>query len=230
MFSVIFEVKPNRDRVDDYFDTAKMLRPELEQVNGFIDNIRYKSLTRDGWILSLSGWRDEKSVVRWRSTMMHHEAQTKGRDVIFADYHLRVGEVIQDTDVPAGYALQEQRLDETEAGEGTTVTLITAKRPAQFRETSNPADCSEFLGLNPYASGMLSWDVFEAVLTPGDLILLISWADRAAAEAFEKNTPDPVPAEGRLRHVRIVRDYGMFDRREAPQYFADAASNITIHP
>jgi hypothetical protein len=39
---------------------AKMLRPELEQVDGFIDNIRYKSLTREGGILSLSGWRNEK--------------------------------------------------------------------------------------------------------------------------------------------------------------------------
>jgi hypothetical protein len=31
-----------------------MLRPELEQVEGLIDNIRYRSLTREGWILSLS--------------------------------------------------------------------------------------------------------------------------------------------------------------------------------
>jgi len=22
-----------------------------------------------------------------------------------------------------------------------------------------------------------------------------------------------------LRHIRVVRDYGMFDRREAPQYY-----------
>ena len=42
-----------------------MLRPELEQVEGFVDTIRYKSLTRDGWSLSLSSWRDEKSLVRW---------------------------------------------------------------------------------------------------------------------------------------------------------------------
>jgi hypothetical protein len=26
----------------------------------------------------------------------------------------------------------------------------------------------------------------------------------------------------RLRRVRIVRDYGMHDRREAPQYYPDA--------
>ena len=64
MFSVIFEVHPKTEQWDVYLDNAKMLRPELEQVDGFVDNIRYRSLTRQGWILSLSGWRDEKSVVR----------------------------------------------------------------------------------------------------------------------------------------------------------------------
>ena len=62
MFSVIFEVQPKADRWDAYLGNAKLLRPELEQVDGFVDNIRYRSLTREGWLLSLSGWRDEKAV------------------------------------------------------------------------------------------------------------------------------------------------------------------------
>ena len=37
MFSVIFEVFPNRENWDDYLDNAEMLRPELEQVEGFVD-------------------------------------------------------------------------------------------------------------------------------------------------------------------------------------------------
>ena len=78
MFSVIFEVHPKTEQWDVYLDNAKMLRPELEQVDGFVDNIRYRSLTRQGWILSLSGWRDEKSVVRWRTRMRHHEVQAEG--------------------------------------------------------------------------------------------------------------------------------------------------------
>jgi len=57
------------------------------------------------------------------------------------------------------------------------------------------------------------------VLTPGDLLLLLSWRDHAAAEAFEKTAR--LLEDGRLRHVRIVRDYGMFDRREAPKYYPE---------
>jgi heme-degrading monooxygenase HmoA len=102
MFSVIFEVHPKPDKWDAYLANAKMLRPELEQVDGFVDNIRYKSLTRDGWILSLSDWRDEKAVVRWRTMMRHHVVQEKGRSEILLDYHLRVVQITQDTRIPEG--------------------------------------------------------------------------------------------------------------------------------
>jgi len=121
----------------------------------------------------------------------------------------------------------EQRLDETEVGEGTTITLITMKRPAEFKETGNPADCAQLMGLDPRADGILEWDLLDAVLTPGDLILLISWHDHAAAERFEDEFT--VPDGARLRRVRVVRDYSMFDRREAPQYYADAKGRESIH-
>ena len=81
---------------------AKMLRPELEKIDGFIDNIRYASLTREGWLLSLSSWRDEKSLVRWRTTTAHHKIQQAARDRVFADYRLRIGQVVSDNQVPAG--------------------------------------------------------------------------------------------------------------------------------
>ena len=221
MFSVIFEVHPSPDRWDAYLDLAKMLRPELEQVDGFVDNIRYKSLAREGWVLSLSGWRDEKAVVRWRTTMRHHGAQEKGRSEIFLDYRLRVGQVTRDTRIPDGHTLREQRLDETETGAGTTVTLIDARRPARWIETPGAAESARYLGLDLHVDGLVGWDVFDAVLTPGDLILLITWRRNADAEAFERKAAPPDGA--RLRRVRVVRDYGMFDRREAPQYYPAVA-------
>jgi heme-degrading monooxygenase HmoA len=227
MFSVLFEVLPNKENWDDYLNNAKMLRPELEAINGFVDNIRYKSLTRDGWILSLSSWRDEKSLVRWRTQSRHHQVQQKGRDAILADYHLRVGQLTADNQLPKGQVLAEQRLDETEVGQGRAVTLINATRPTEWNQISNPWECAEWLGLDPWDGVSTSWDIFDAVLTPGDLILLISWKDHEAADAYENSsTPrDDV----RMRRVRIVRDYGKYDRREAPQYYPDAKGAATIH-
>lgn len=219
MFSVLFEVHPRSDQWDAYLGYAKMLRPELEQIEGFVDNIRYRSLTREGWILSLSSWRDEKSLVRWRTRMRHHQAQENGRAEILSDYHLRVGQLTQDTGLPDGYALHEQRLDETEVGEGTTVTLIDGNRPPDRVEEAGPDAVATWLGLAPDAPGLVAWDVFDAVLTPGDLILLLSWRDQRAAENFGASAR--LPDDARFRRVRVVRDYGMFDRREAPQYYPD---------
>ena len=220
MFSVIFEVHPKADQWDAYLGYAKMLRPELEQIEGFVDNIRYRSLTREGWILSLSNWGDEKAVVRWRTKASHHEIQQKGRDAVLLDYHLRVGQLTQDTHLPEGYTLQEQRLDETEVGEGTTITLVSTKRPLESVKQTTPEAIAKSLGFAPTASGLITWDVFDAVLTPGDIILLISWRTHSDAEAFERSAS--LPPDARLRRVRVVRDYGMFDRREAPQYYPDA--------
>ena len=121
----------------------------------------------------------------------------------------------------------QRRLDETEVGDATTVTLINATRPAEWKQTDNPYDCAEWLGLNPWAADCTSWDIFDAVLTPGDLILLISWKDSAAAQAYEDTSAPNDKA--RVRRVRIVRDYGKYDRREAPQYYADAKGGETLH-
>jgi hypothetical protein len=48
-----------------------------------------------------------------------------------------------------------------------------------------------------------------------------TWRDEVHAHAFHANAP--VPRDARLRRVRVVRDYGMFDRREAPQYYPEIA-------
>jgi heme-degrading monooxygenase HmoA len=222
MFSVLFEVHPRSEQRDKYLGLAKMLKPELERVDGFVENIRYSSLTRDGWLLSLSGWRDEKAVVRWRTQMHHHETQLKGREVILLDYHLRVGEVVVDTKLPEGQSLQAHRLDETEVGRGTAAILIDAPRSGQLGEQSTSAEVAAWLGRPEIDAGLVSWDVFEAVLTPGNLILLMYWTSESAAVAFERSVK--LPEHGRFRRIRVVRDYGMFDRREAPQYYPDVPS------
>jgi heme-degrading monooxygenase HmoA len=219
MFSVIFEVKPRGDQWDTYLGLAKSLRPELEQIDGFVDNIRYRSLTREGWILSLSNWRDEKAVVRWRTKAHHHEVQEKGRGSVLADYHLRVGQITRDTHPPEGCTITEQRLDETQAGEGTTAMLIDAKRSEDWVKAQSPEAVAAVLGVASRADELIAWDAFDAVLAPGEIVTLLSWRNAAAAEAFAKAAK--LPDDARLRIVRVVRDYGMFDRREAPQYYPE---------
>jgi len=118
-------------------------------------------------------------------------------------------------------------VDDSEVGEGTTVALVDARRPPEWVSQSKAEEVATWLGLVPKASGLVAWDVFDAVLTPGDIILLMSWKDQASAEAFAVNAS--LQNGARLREVRVVRDYGMFDRREAPQYYPDAKGAPTVH-
>jgi heme-degrading monooxygenase HmoA len=96
MHVVIFEVQPKPGREQDYLAIAQQLRAELEQIDGFISIERFASLYNEGKILSLSFWRDEAAVKRWREHTRHREAQQRGREDIFADYRIRVGTVVRD--------------------------------------------------------------------------------------------------------------------------------------
>jgi heme-degrading monooxygenase HmoA len=218
MFAVIFVVHPKAEQWDAYLGYAKLLRPELEKVEGFIDNVRYGSRRRKGDLLSLSTWRDEKALVRWRTLATHHEVQEQGRFKVFEDYHLRVGQVTADTHVPEGQSLHEQRLDETEVGAAKVVSIIEMNWPADLPEDASAEATAARLGLAAGAQGLVDWDVFDAILTPGLLLLLVSWQDAACADAAEQNR---LPTAARHRRVRVVRDYSMFDRREAPQYYPE---------
>jgi len=108
----------------------------------------------------------------------------------------------------------------TDIGDGKAITLINSKVPVE----QGPLDEAEAtclakqLGLRTDASGLVEWDIFDSVLEPGNPILLQAWSDPHNA-AF---IPPDGQKELRHREIRIIRDYGMFDRRENPQYYPDA--------
>jgi heme-degrading monooxygenase HmoA len=192
MFAVLFEVEPRAERWDDYLRHAGALRPELVQIDGFLDNRRFNSRRHPGRLLSLSLWRDEKSVVRWRTHGGHHAVQVAGRTEVFRDYHLRVGEVVRDN----GVVLPQVRLDATEVGAARAASVIEAP------DGDTP----------PEAEGLVDWDLFDGITVPDTRLLLLSWRDPAAMEAWSGL------GGSRRLDVRIVRDYGLHARAEAPQY------------
>lgn len=96
MIAVIFEVIPSEGKKAEYLEIASQLRPELDEIDGFISIERFQSLNDPEKVLSLSFWKDEESIQQWRSLEMHRWAQSKGRDGIFKDYHLRIAEVKRD--------------------------------------------------------------------------------------------------------------------------------------
>jgi heme-degrading monooxygenase HmoA len=215
MFAVIFEVQPRQERFDDYLALAKVLRPRLDAIDGFVDIDRLASARTAGRLLSLSIWRDEKAVIRWRTHGEHHAAQEKGRFEIFADYRLRVGEIFADT-APQKDALVQQRFDATETGDAKVVTLTDLTMP----EGAAPDALAAQLGLRPGMDGLIDHEAFASIYVPGKLVLLAAWRDADAAAAWSPAAPGEARSL-RHRHVRVIRDYGMFDRREAPQFYPE---------
>jgi len=221
MFAVIFEVNPKPEQWDTYLGYARALRPELERIDGFLDNERFSSMRRPGWLLSLSAWRDEKAVIRWRTQAEHHGAQEKGRFEVFEDYRLRVGEITADS--APDMELAQQRFDETQTGDAKAMT-ITEVAPSANTVPDAAERLATQLGLRADAAGLVDCEAWDSIYTPGKLLLLASWRDADAAKAWVPSQPDGVPTLHH-RQVRIIRDYGMFERREAPQYYAEASKS-----
>lgn len=213
MFAVIFEVQPTAETKETYLGLAKFLKPELEQIEGFIDNERFESQKTEGRVLSLSTWRDEKAVIRWRTLGVHHAVQETGRLGVFVDYHLRVGEITADTQVPEGQNLGQQRFDTTAVGNVRVVTITEVP----------PGGAEPSLAAYDGADGLVDLERYEGITVPGKMLLLASWRDEGTFAVWQDSQSHPASAAsdsaGRFRAVRIIRDYGMRDRREAPQYY-----------
>jgi heme-degrading monooxygenase HmoA len=103
MIAVIFEVKINDRKQEQYLQIAEQLRGHLAEVKGFISIERFASLAEDGKLCSLSFWEDEASIKQWREFELHRLAQAKGKSGIFADFRIRVAEVVRD------YGMEERR-------------------------------------------------------------------------------------------------------------------------
>lgn len=200
VFAVMFEVQIKPSQWDRYLELAARLRPELVKVPGFIDNERYSSERVARRLLSVSIWESEKAVIRWRAHGVHHEVQGLGRFEVFEDYHLRVGEVIGDT---AADDLRQTRWDVTEVGVAEAVTL-TEVAPGEERPREPPA-----------SADVVDTEQYSGITTEGKRLLLVSWRTDEPAAAWLAEQP----TGARSRHVRILRDYGLHDRAEAPQYF-----------
>lgn len=158
MFVVIFELWVNAERRGDYLSLATALRSDVDKLDGFLGIERFGNVTDPEHMVSLSTWRDEAAIAQWRMFGPHRSAQGQGRERIFDDYRLRVGEVV-------------------EAGADVTVTE----------------------GRNLAGQG----DLFASIVTPGKTVLL---GQKAAQGDVE-----------RTLGVRVVRDYGLNDRVQAPQ-------------
>jgi len=102
MIAVIFEFTAADGRFADYKQLAEALGDDVRKFDGFVSIERFQSISDPARFVSVSFWRDEEAVRKWRNVQKHREAQAKGRRGIFSSYRLRVCNVIRD------YGMQER--------------------------------------------------------------------------------------------------------------------------
>jgi heme-degrading monooxygenase HmoA len=213
LFAVVFEVKPDAARGADYLRIAQGLRPELIKMPGFLENERFRSRSRPGYLLSLSLWDDEKALVRWRTVEKHHEAQAEGRQGVLDDYHIRVGEVTRVAGPFADRRVGWMRQDQTAIGQAEALTII---------DGIESPDSSIWKLASSTAidhAGVVSRDIFDHLTTPGRIAVLIGWQTQDEANAFAEEAMRQNDAHAQIYAIRVIRDYGLKDRREAPQFY-----------
>lgn len=196
MIALFFEVTPRPGAHDEYLEIAARLRPALDAMGGCLFIDRFRNLRRPGSLLSFQIWRDEAALVRWRTDGEHHRAQTLGRTRIFAAYRLRVAQVIREETVGQPQ-WQPQRL---------SAYNDPAMRAPRFIAIVESREESCVAQANTAQS-------FESIYRPGEF-----------AHLFDVSSPRAVTlasfaAAQRLRVCEIERDYGMYERAEAPQFY-----------
>lgn len=87
---------PTKEKKKNILILPQVYDLELDHIEGFISIERFQSFSNPEKVLSLSFWKDEESIQQWRNLEMHRHAQSKGRNEIFKDYHLRIATVVRD--------------------------------------------------------------------------------------------------------------------------------------
>ncbi len=121
--------------------------------------------------------------------------------------------------MPEGHALRNQRLDESGVAKAAPLTELVEFPPSEHGAAA--------LGLPGVGThGLVDQELFDSIYNPGKVLLHASWQTGAAADRWTARAP--ASGSSRHRRVRVIREYGMADRHEAPQYYPPVSSGDAL--
>jgi len=116
-------------------------------------------------------------------------------------------------------------LDKTKM-ENKMIAVIFEVMPAEGRKQEYLDIAKNLRHQLDSIDGFISIERFESIYTPGKILSLSFWRDEEAIKHWRNTEEHRLAQEKgrngifkdyRLRIARVIRDYGMFDRKEAPQ-------------
>ena len=105
------------------------------------------------------------------------------------------------------------------------IAVIFEVVPAPGRRDAYLGKAADLRPLLDGIDGFLSIERFESLSVPGKVLSLSFWRDEEAVKAWRNGAEhrqaqamgrDGVFADYRLRIASVIRDYGLFERTEAP--------------
>ncbi len=190
MHALFFEMRPKPGHLDHYFDHVDRLRPSLAAQEGLLFLDRYGSMTDPGLLMSHQLWESEEAIISWRKDAQHRKSQAAGNNQHFANYRIRVGArfLHRQPGVAKDDILAEPMPNQT------CVLALYGTKPV----------------LSPMFAAFKSFNHDDRYLSLASFGCLAEF-DAAMAGAGDQQDIDEVSAYG------IRRDYGQFDRAQAPQ-------------
>jgi heme-degrading monooxygenase HmoA len=98
MILVLFEFIVNDNRDADYFIEVEKLQLELRNTEGFISVDRFKHYKINNYYASISTWKNEIAIKKWKNNSQHLKAQKIGKKYIFKSFRIRIANVYRDYD------------------------------------------------------------------------------------------------------------------------------------
>lgn len=214
MYITVFEetIPASRNVIAGAYYTK--LRPILQDHSGFISENGYTSPSDEKNHLALAKFTSQTSAQNWRTHPDHLRIQHKSRSQgVLESYRLRSGPVVE----PSEYYTEDDP------------TLTTSKRGRYLIVYEELISVREQPGLRSHietallvaASGIFD-EAFDITPYANDktVVWLISFATKKAAvkcRASQAYANVQKGADEMTHLVRVERDYGRWDRKEAPE-------------
>ncbi|KAI4210633.1 MAG: hypothetical protein LQ351_006512 [Letrouitia transgressa] len=230
MFFVVFELNLPASRTPVSMEYYAKLQSILQTQAGFISEVPYASPHREGRQVLVAKFVDEASVRAWRLQHDHLIIQYHARREVFDDYRLRVG---------PSTSLDREEGEVSEGAEHVTRKkghiICLYERPILAAEdTADPSsipsnvvdlvdrEAQKDPSLKDVIASLVDTTVYQSEKT---MLWISGWVDKDAAVGFghlvSRTQGDSIQL------VRVERDYGKYDRNEAPEG-ADAAQAASV--
>jgi heme-degrading monooxygenase HmoA len=184
-----------------FYATLKEL---VKDQPGFISQTPFRSIDQDGGQVLYVRFDNDEHLHAWKNQPTHLRIQAKGRSQVFSDYRLRIGNEVTDN----------------EPGTLDNLTVSAGKYLLLWQYPNRMANLTIWDSYSEQMTPQVDSGVWQSLVDAAtyvsdtQILRISSWPSKDVAIAVRDSIPRV--DGGDLRLIYVERDYGRFQRKEAP--------------